>query len=115
VRAGGRRSVTAIEPASRVHENPGQRPIDEEHTMNDKALAKEACDSGFMDGVHKSVDILLQGWVIAKTQTEKKQAVQRFQKGLELYKEAYRSAQQAIDEVFRDPGPPAANPTAPSA
>ena len=50
-----------------------------------------------------------------RLQTEKKQAVQRFQKGLELYKEAYRSAQQAIDEVFRDDGPPAANPTAPSA
>jgi hypothetical protein len=41
-------------------------------------------------------EVLLQGRIIAKTQTEKKQAVQ----GLALYKEAYDSAQKAIKDVF---------------
>jgi hypothetical protein len=71
-----------------------------EDVMSDKQLASEACDEGFKDGIQKMVEVLLQGWIIAKTQTEKKQVVQRFQNGLGMYKEAYKSAQLAIDEVF---------------
>jgi predicted secreted protein len=60
-------------------------------------LANEACDQGFQEGVRKMVEILLQG---STTPTEHKQAMQRFRKGLRIYKEAYASAQQAIAEVF---------------
>jgi hypothetical protein len=63
-------------------------------------LATEACDRGFQEAVGKMVEILLQGWIIAQTPTEQKQAVQRFRNGLGIYKEAYASAQQAIAEVF---------------
>jgi len=70
--------------------------------MSDKQLASAACDEGFQDGVQKMVEVLLQGWIIAKTQTERKQVAQRFQNGLVLYKEAYHSAQQAINEVFAE-------------
>jgi hypothetical protein len=62
-------------------------------------LAAEACDQGFKGGVEKMVGILLDGWVIAQTPTEQKQAVQRFRNGLGLY-EAYASAKQAVAEVF---------------
>lgn len=65
-------------------------------------LASEACDQGFRSGVEKMVEILLQGWVIAQSPTEQKQAVQRFRNGLGIYKDAYASAQQAVAEVFSE-------------
>jgi hypothetical protein len=65
--------------------------------MNAAQLATEACDQGFQEGVRKIVEILLQG---STTPTEHKQAMQRFRKGLGIYKEAYANAQQAIAEVF---------------
>jgi hypothetical protein len=68
--------------------------------VTDKQLAMDACDQGFKDGVEKMIDVLVQGLIIAKTQSEKKQAVQRFQNGLGIYKDAHVSAQQAIDTVF---------------
>ncbi len=68
--------------------------------MTDKELANGACDDGFKDGVQKMVEVLLQGWIIAQTPAERKQAAQRFQNGLSLYKDAYQSAQQAITKVF---------------
>ncbi len=64
------------------------------------ALASEACDKGFQVGVEKMVEVLLQGWVIAQSESEKKQAVQRFKTGIGIYKGAYLSAKQAISEVF---------------
>jgi hypothetical protein len=64
---------------------------------NAAQLANEACDQGFQEGVRKMVEILLQG---STTPTEHKQAMQRFRKGLGIYKEAYANAQQAIAEVF---------------
>lgn len=68
--------------------------------MSAKELAASGCDEGFQEGVQKMTEVLLQGWIIAKTQTEKKQAVQRFQNGLALYREAYDGAQKAIKDVF---------------
>jgi hypothetical protein len=65
--------------------------------MSAGQLATEACDQGFQDGVRKMVEILLQG---STTPTEHKQAMQRFRKGLGIYKEAYVNAQQAVAEVF---------------
>jgi len=65
--------------------------------MSARQLATEACDQGFQDGVRKMVEILLQG---STTPTEHKQAMQRFRKGLGIYKEAYVNAQQAVAEVF---------------
>jgi hypothetical protein len=50
--------------------------------------------------VEKMVEVLLQGWVIAQSESEKKQAVQRFKTGIGIYKGAYLSAKQAISEVF---------------
>jgi hypothetical protein len=44
--------------------------------VTDKQLAMDACDQGFKDGVEKMIDVLVQGLIIAKTQSEKKQAVQ---------------------------------------
>jgi hypothetical protein len=64
---------------------------------NAAQLANEACDQGFQEGVRKMVEILLQG---STTPTEHKQAMQRFRKGLGIYKEAYANAQQAIAEVL---------------
>jgi hypothetical protein len=64
--------------------------------MSARQLATEACDQGFQDGVRKMVEILLQG---STTPTEHKQAMQRFRKGLGIYK-AYVNAQQAVAEVF---------------
>ena len=68
--------------------------------MSAAQLAAEARDQGFKGGVEKMVGILLDGWVIAQTPTEQKQAVQRFRNGLGLYKEVYASAKQAVAEVF---------------
>jgi hypothetical protein len=68
--------------------------------MDAAALASEACDQGFQEGVQKMVEVLLQGWVIAQSDTEKKQAVQRFKTGIGIYKGAYLSAKEAIGEVF---------------
>jgi hypothetical protein len=68
--------------------------------MSDKQLAIEARDEGLKDGVQKKVEILLQGWTVANTPAEKQQAVQRFQNGLEIYKDAYQGVQQAMNAVF---------------
>jgi hypothetical protein len=68
--------------------------------MSAPQLAAEACDQGFKTGVEKMVGILLDGWVIAQSPSEQKQAVQRFRNGLGLYKEAYAGAKQAVAEVF---------------
>ena len=68
--------------------------------INAAQLATEACDQGFQDVVRKMVEILLQGWVIAQTPNEQKQAVQRFRNGLGIYNEAHASAQQAVAEVL---------------
>jgi len=76
-----------------------KKAMSTEHA-NAAQLATEACDEGFRAGVEKMVEILLQGWVIAQNPTEQKQAVQRFRNGLEIYKEAYASAQLAVTDVF---------------
>ena len=68
--------------------------------MNAAQLATEACDQGFQEGVRKMVEILLQG---STTPTEHKQAMQRFRKGLGIYKEAYASADSdEVARAFRD-------------
>jgi hypothetical protein len=66
----------------------------------DKQLANEACDEGFKAGVEKLVDVLFQGLITADTPAERKQTLQRFEKGLGIYKDAYQSAKQAVDNVF---------------
>jgi len=68
--------------------------------MTDREFARQSCDDGFKEGVQKMFGVLFQEYVVAKTPTQKKQAVERFQAGLGLCKEAYHSAQQAIDAVF---------------
>jgi hypothetical protein len=68
--------------------------------MSDKQLASEGCDEGFKNCVQKMVDVLVQGLIAAKTPAKKQEAVQRFQNGLGICKEAYQNAQQAINAVF---------------
>ena len=68
--------------------------------MGEKGFANEGCDEGFKEGVQKMVEVLVQGYIQAKTASEKKQALDRFQKGLAIYKDAYEDAQKAIEAVF---------------
>lgn len=68
--------------------------------MTEKELACQGCDDSFKDGVQRMVGVLLQEYVAAKTPAEKRKAAERFQAGLEVCKETYQSAQQAINTVF---------------
>ncbi len=68
--------------------------------MDDKALALAACDDGFKDGVGKLMGVLFVNWIDAKNQAGKDEALQRFQLGLSLHKEARQGAQTVIAKVF---------------
>jgi len=68
--------------------------------MSEKEFANDGCDAGFKEGVQKMVEVLVQGYILATTAAEKKQVLQRFQKGLEIYKDAYEDAQKTINIVF---------------
>ena len=68
--------------------------------MTERELACQGCEDSFKDSVQRTVGVLLQDYVVAKTPAEKKQATERFQAGLGICKEAYQKAQQAINTVF---------------
>lgn len=68
--------------------------------MSDKDLAADAAAEGFKEGVQRLTAVLFDGWIIAKSQPEKDQALQRFQNGLSLLSEAHGNAQKAIDRLF---------------
>ena len=68
--------------------------------MTESEQARQGCDDSFKEGVQKMVGVLLQDYVVAKTPAEKKKAAERFQAGLGICREAYQSAQQAINTVF---------------
>jgi hypothetical protein len=68
--------------------------------MSDKQLALDACDEGFKEGVAKLMGVLFANWIDAKKQAGKDEALQRFQLGLSLYKEAREGAETVIGKVF---------------
>ena len=84
-----------LDAIGRTRDEANRREI-----MSEKELASEACDAGLNGCVQKMADVLFQGMIAAKTPAEKQQAVQRFQNGLGIWKEAYQNAQQSINAVF---------------
>ena len=56
---------------------------------------------GFKESVQRMVGALIQGYILAKTPADKKKALQAFQDGLAIYKEAHKDAQQVIGTVFK--------------
>ena len=68
--------------------------------MSDKDLALGACDDGFKAGVQQLMSVLFINWIDAKNQAGKDEALQRFQLGLSLYKDARQGAETVIGKVF---------------